>query len=300
MSISSSIVVATRNRPDDIIHFLNSVKKQTVKPREIIIIDSSDKPLYKYPIFLENFSSKKFSKIRLIYKHTAPGSAYQRNEGIKVASSELTYFFDDDAILNKDYLEKMNLIFEKNPQYAAGMGDIENISKNKQSLSLFLRKIFMLQRIYSSGKFTWSGMPTHPYGTKKFKNIEVLSTCLMGCRTKILKNNLFDEILTGYAYMEDCDLARRISYKFPVFYLPDAKIKHIASPISRDKIEENRAMFIKNYSYLFFKNFYPKNKLKILAYIWSITGLFVEAIVYRNKAYLKGYVKGLKNYYFSK
>ena len=68
MSISSSVIVCTRNRPNDIINFLDSLEKQTTKPNEIIIVDSSDNALYKNSHFLENFSPEKFPKIKLIYK----------------------------------------------------------------------------------------------------------------------------------------------------------------------------------------------------------------------------------------
>jgi len=297
MSISSSVVVATKDRPDDIINFLNSLEKQAVKPNEIIIIDSSDTPLWKNKNFLNNFNSKKFPKIKMIYKHTNPGLTLQRNIGVKAASCNVIHFFDDDVILEKNYLQEINKTFETNPQYAGGMGDIKNIPIQKKSFNTFLRKLFMLQRIYDCGKFTLSGMPRHTYGTKQFKNVEVLGGCLMSYRSWVFKKNVFDETLEKYSYMEDCDFSRRVSYEHPLFFNPNAKLQHLQSPISRDKIEANRAMFIKNYSYLFFKNFYPKNKLKIIAYWWSIIGLFTEAILYRNKAALKGYLKGLKRFY---
>ncbi|MFC1842908.1 glycosyltransferase family 2 protein [Candidatus Dependentiae bacterium] len=300
MSISSSVIVCTRNRPADVVNFLDSLKKQTEKPNEVIIVDSSDEEIYKNPIFFESFSSKHFPKTKLIYKHTAPGLTYQRNIGAKAASCQVIHFFDDDVILEKNYLQQMNHVFAQNPQYAGGMGDITNIPKKKRSFNTILRNLFMLQRIYSSGKFTLSGMPKHPYGTNTFKQVEVLGGCVMAYRSWVFKKHFFDEKLKKYCYMEDCDFSRRISYEHPLFYNPKAKLKHLHSPVSRDRIEENKAMYIKNYSYLFFKNFYPKNRLKIFAYTWSILGLFAEGILYRNKAYLKGYFKGLKNFFSSR
>jgi len=300
MSISNSVVVATKDRPDDIINFLDSLNNQTTKPNEIIIVDSSDNPLWKNENFLQNFNTKKFPQIKMIYKHTNPGLTFQRNVGIKAASCDVVHFFDDDVILGKNYLQEINKTFEQNPHYAGGMGDIQNIPHKTNSLNIFLRKLFMLQRIYANGKFTPSGMPQHTYGTSQFKNVEVLGGCLMSYRSWVFKKHLFDETLEKYSYMEDCDFSRRVSYEHPLFFNPNAKLQHLQSPLSRDKIEANRAMYVKNYSYLFFKNFYPKNKLKIIAYWWSIIGLFTEALVYRNKAALKGYYKGLKQFYRDK
>ncbi|KKP27057.1 MAG: hypothetical protein UR12_C0033G0012 [candidate division TM6 bacterium GW2011_GWF2_30_66] len=299
MNISNSIIICTRNRPKDIIQALNSLEKQTELPNEIIIVDSSDKQLLNFPDFINNFSATKFPQTNLIYKHTKPGLTYQRNIGIKFATSEVVHFFDDDVVLENNYLEEMNKIFIEHPEYSGGMGDIENIPANKKSFNLLLRKIFMLQRIYSSGKFTLSGMPQHPYGTNKFKPVQVLGGCLMAYRKPVFEKHLFDENLKRYCYMEDCDFSARVSFEHKLFYNPKAKLKHFHSELARDRVEENRAMYIKNYSYLFFKNFYPKNKFKIFAYIWTITGLFSEGLIYRNMAYLRGYFKGLKSFYFT-
>lgn len=300
MNISNSIIICTRNRPADIIQVLNSIETQTEKPNEIIIVDSSDNQLLNLPDFVNNFSAIKFPQTNLIYKHTEPGLTYQRNIGVKAATCDIIHFFDDDVVLENNYLQEMNKIFIEHPQYAGGMGTIENIPANKKSFNLFLRKIFMLQRIYASGKFTLSGMPQHPYGTDKFKSVKVLAGGLTAYRSFIFKKHLFDENLKRYCYMEDCDFSARVSFEYPLFYNPKAKLKHFHSELARDRVEESRAMYIKNYSYLFFKNFYPRNKFKIFAYIWTITGLFAEGLIYRNMPYLRGYFKGLKSFYFNK
>lgn len=297
LKITTSVIICTRNRLDDIILCLNSVAQQTKVPEELLVIDSSTQPINQYEKFQAVFNNQLFPQSQLIYKHTKPGLTYQRNVGIALSSKEIIYFFDDDTILEATYLQEMNLIFDSNPQYAGGMGSITNIDPKKNNLHRLLRIMFLLQRDYASGKFTTSGIPTHPYGTTTFKRIEVLGGCCMAFRSSILECYKFDEHLTRYAYMEDCDIARRISFERPLFYNPKARLKHLASPLSRDAIIDNRAMFIKNYSYLFFKNFYPRNKFKILAYSWSILGLFIEAILLRNKDCLKGYCKGLRDYY---
>ena len=128
-----------------------------------------------------------------------------------------------------------------------------------------------------------------------FKDVQVLGGCCMAYRSWVFKKHLFDEALERYAYMEDCDFSRRVSYDYPLFFNPEAKLRHLGSPVARDKVIDNRAMYIKNYRYLFFKNFYPKNKWKIVAYWWSIVGLFVQALVMWNMDYIKGYWKGLSS-----
>ena len=100
--------------------------------------------------------------------------------------------------------------------------------------------------------------------------------------------------------MEDCDFSRRVSYKYPLFFNSSAYLCHYASPVARDAVEKNRAMYIHNYTYLFFKNVYPHNRIKLVCYLWSVLGLFVEALLLRNYQYIQGYVRGLKLYSIKK
>lgn len=292
-TLSSSVIICTRNRMDELGPLFDSLLLQTYQPNELIVIDSSDKPLIENPFFLTLWKKNTPKGCKLVYKHTVPGLTYQRNRGISSASGDIIYFFDDDVVLEKNYLQEMQDVFEHNPQYGGGMGSITNTPAKQNDIFRLLRIFFLLQRDYASGQFTLSGMPTHAYGCAQFKMVEVLGGCCMAYRATVFKNHRFDELLRGYAYMEDCDISRRISYEWPLFFNPKAQLQHNPSPLNRDSVAANRAMYIKNYRYLFFKNIYPRNRLKIFAYWLSIFGLLCEAVITRNKYYLKGYYHGL-------
>ncbi|MCX5922366.1 MAG: glycosyltransferase [Candidatus Dependentiae bacterium] len=291
--VTSSVIICTRNRLPDMLICLESLRTQTVAPTELIVVDSSTVPLDKEQSFNVIFTPANFPNSRLVYQHTKPGLPYQRNVGTSLAKQQVVYFFDDDVILQPDYLEHMNNTFTKYPHYAGGMGDVTNIS-SKKIVYNWVKALFGLQRDYASGKFNASGLPTHPYGMKHFMDVEVLGGCCMAYRRAAFALESFDENLGGYAFMEDCDFSRRVSYRAPLFYNPLAKMQHMVSPLARDRVVDTRAMYIKNYHYLFYKNFYPRNRLKLLAFYWSIIGLFVEAIALRNMNYIKGYLKGLR------
>lgn len=295
-SLETSTIICTRNRPADLAQMLTSLQKQTVPPTEIVIIDSSTTPIIENAL-IKPLWNKEFFLSKLIYRHTKPGLTYQRNQGVKHASGEILYFFDDDVVLSPYYLEEMNRSFIEHPSYAGGMGTIVPISNYKPWVN-GARALFLLQRNYSHGYFTCSGMPTHAYGINNFKPVEVLGGCCMAFRSLVFKHYTFDETLKFYGYMEDCDFSYNVSRSWPLFFNPRATLEHRESPISRDSIIDNKAMFIANYTYLFFKNFYPVNKWRILAYCWSICGLFLEAaIIVRNKDWLKGYKRGLQYAY---
>lgn len=294
----TSVIICTRNRLQDLIICLESLKKQIAPAHEIIIVDSSTTPITENDDFKALFTSESFPITLLRYLHTEPGLTYQRNRGITEATGDIVYFFDDDVQLSPEYLKNMNHAFAIRPHYVGGMGAVTNHGEYRSRLSAPFRRFFLLQRNYSSGKFTFSGMPTHTYGLTRFTDVQALGGCCMAFRASVFQTHRFDEKLRFYGYMEDCDFSWRVAQTAPLFYNPHAQLEHFNSPISRDAIIRNKAMYVANYSYLFFKNIYPKNQVKIIAYLWSMIGLLCEAsilsVAHKNSDYLKGYCKGLR------
>ncbi len=294
-TLTNSVIICTKNRLVDLQQCLPSIAEQTLHPEELIIVDSSDEPMEHKDVFTSIFNTTIFPKTKLIYKHTKPGLPYQRNVGVSKASGDIIYFFDDDVLLEKDYLVQMHKKFSEYSTYGGGMGSVLKVAPKQNDIDRFIRNFFFLQRDHAAGTFTLSGMPTHAYGTKYFKRVQVLGGCCMAYRSFVLDKYKFDEKLNGYAYMEDCDMSARVAADYLLFFNPKAQLTHTNSPANRDNVVKNKAMFIKNYRYLFFKNFYPNNKLKRIAYYWSIVGLFVQAFLLRDKKVFQGYWRGLMN-----
>lgn len=294
LTLTQSVIICTRNRPADIVRALRSIAQQTQMPDQLIIVDSSDVPLVQLSEFRESFSADHFALTQLEYLHSKPGLTYQRNRGIEHATGALVHFLDDDIELEPAYLQAMHQSFVENPEYVGGMGSVTNIAAQRKDFDWWLRRFFLLQRDYSSGFFTPSGMPMHAYGTTRFKSVHVLGGCCMAYRRAVLQECVFDEQLSGYCAMEDADMSWRVSRKYPLFFNPAARLAHFASPTARDRIEDTKAMFMRNYRYLFFKNVYPQHTLTLLAHWWSIVGLFLQAVRYRDRAALRGYYRGLR------
>lgn len=291
---SISVVLCTYNRHADLHTCLTSLSTQTLPPNEIIIVDASSDAWDNHPELIELFSHTHFPHTALHYLKSPKGLTLQRNLGLRTATREFIYFFDDDVILEPTYLYNMHEAFVRHPQYVAGMGTITNITPKKNNLHRLFRKLFLLQHEHGSGNFTASGIPTHPYGTQQFKEVEILGGCCMAFRAHIVKKHQFDTALATYAYMEDADIACRIRQDGPLFFNPAARLQHIQSPAERDAMFANRAMLMRNYRYLFTKNFSTHNPLRILAHWWSITGFFLEAILLRQSDAYKGYLHGLQ------
>ncbi|HLB40503.1 MAG TPA: glycosyltransferase [Candidatus Babeliales bacterium] len=295
---SLSVIIPTRNRCTNLINLLQTLQQQTVAPQELVLIDGSDTPLNTHAAFNHIWQAQNFPATKLIYQHTTQlGSATQRNQGARLAQSTMLAFIDDDMLLDAHYLAQLQQVFRQDPSCMGAMGAIVGAGQQQRSWNDLLRRLFLLQRENGSGQFSFSGMPLHCYHARQQLAVAVLNG-LAVYRRELFLQFLFDEKLGQYAYMEDCDLSYRISQAgHRLLYVPSAVSQHARSIQERTNLVANRALYLRNYSYLFFKNFYPKNRLRLLGYLWSVSGLFVEALLARNGAYLRGYVRGLRAYY---
>ena len=100
-SVSASVVVATRDRPDDLRRCLASLIRQRIRRRvELIVVDNNP------PSGLTPAVTRDFPGVKLIAE-PRPGLSYARNAGILESSSHIVIATDDDVIADKDWIEKL-------------------------------------------------------------------------------------------------------------------------------------------------------------------------------------------------
>lgn len=115
MNSKISIIIPVYNRRDDLKKTLDSIKQQTFKSFEIIVVDdcSTDGSTL--------LAKKHADKIIINRKNSGP--AISRNNGIKVATAELLVFIDSDCVADKYWLE--NIFYEyKNNSEQVIMGGV--------------------------------------------------------------------------------------------------------------------------------------------------------------------------------
>ena len=289
--------MCTRNRLSYLIRFTESLYKQVILPEEFIIVDSSDERIDSLDEYKLSIVNKKPAKTNLFFYHTKAGLTYQRNFGVNKSSNQILFFFDDDIVLESNFIKYIMDTFNKNTQYFGGMGNMTNYNNpsTKSILKEMIKGFFGIQRAYGNGKFYLSGFPSSPIGSSKFIETEVLAGGLTAYRKEIFNEFKFDESVTGYSYMEDVDFSRRVSYKYKCFYNPKALCDHRHGEGGRGTRFDNRKMLMINFRYFYFKNFYARNKQSIFAHWFSIFGLFLLNWKLEDK---QGLYAGLK--YFHK
>src|ERR687893_1092438 len=99
---ASAFIIATRNRPDELLVTIESLVQQTVLPAELCIVDSSDET----PVRAEIERLCEEVGLSLDYMHPAPrGLTVQRNVGIKRPTGDPVFLIDDDVWLAPDVHE---------------------------------------------------------------------------------------------------------------------------------------------------------------------------------------------------
>lgn len=180
-----SIIIPLYNKEKYIINTLNSIKNQTYKNYEIIIIDdgstdNSIKIINNYSKINPNINFK-------IIRQSNNGVSSARNKGIKNAIGEYIFFIDGDDIIDKNCLKKL----------------VENIQKNNVDMVVCGYKILRDGEIIEKS----DDVEINKYISKHFlmklikRDICIYMGNALYKRTIIEKNNI--KFNSKYKYAED-------------------------------------------------------------------------------------------------
>lgn len=215
--ISVIICAYTEKRWDQLVAAVNSVKQQTVQPREIIVvIDHNDALLEKANAFPPT--------ITVIENSEAQGLSGARNQGIALAQSALIAFLDDDATAEPDWLERLIRHCQDTQVLGAG-GSAEPLWSSPQP-SWFPEEFFWVVGCKYRGLPQTLSIVRNPYGGCMCFRREVFEA-VGGFRNGI--GRIGSRPLGG----EETELCIRIHQHWPsrhFFYDPLARIHHHIPP----------------------------------------------------------------------
>lgn len=117
-----SIVICTYNRADYIGEAMDSLYQQSLPKDqfEVIIVDnnSTDQTEAVCNAYITTHPDGHFYYL----KELRQGASFARNTGAAIAIAPLLCFMDDDAVANKDYLERIISFFNQYKD-AGGLGE---------------------------------------------------------------------------------------------------------------------------------------------------------------------------------
>jgi GT2 family glycosyltransferase len=111
----NSVVISTysKERLSYLLDCIESLKKQSLKPDEIVLV------LDPYPNLVEFYKSKLSGDVRVVVSRK-PGLSNARNAGVRSARGDIVSFIDDDAVADEYWLENLAKNFEDSNVIGAG------------------------------------------------------------------------------------------------------------------------------------------------------------------------------------
>lgn len=289
-----SVVIPTLNRPVELLNAVKSILKQTILPNELIIIDQSkgkESYLYISELF---FKENKFNVINLLYYHEPDIKSLvaAKNFAITKVTNDFILFFDDDIILENDYIQQIINGFKSKPNMLGCSGIITNPNNNS-----FMYKLFF--NLFHIG--IYKDLRVNIYGCYNGRNnclieSDKISGGLSAWRREVFSLLKYDEFNSLHMY-EDIDFSTRaVRYFGNNFYInPNARLEHHHPIVNRDDkglIQKRKVIE----SILFF-NKINKFKSSYIALYWLLFGMFIDSI-FQTFKYLKiniilGFFSGL-------
>jgi GT2 family glycosyltransferase len=276
----SSFVIATRNRPDDLLHTVRSLVAQTVLPAELVIVDSSDDTPTR-PAIEEICSA---AGIKLDYHHPAPrGLTVQRNVGIDRSTGDPVFFVDDDVWMDPDCHEEILKEYDRwegvERPGELPLGGIRATPKRPARPSLgtrVYRRIFGIGGWWpeASGKVRPGFYAEGVSDSAGVRRLEYFNGWFMSYRREVFEHERFDEALAGYGYKEDIDFSYRVSRRYVLLQTPKARCDHLKSDASRMSSHQLQRMNLANQFYLH-RKLMPQTAFHKAALWWAWIGLFI-------------------------
>lgn len=142
---SSTVIIASYQRPRQLAKCLEGIAKQTVQAEEVIVVwQNNDQAT---PDLCKHFSSMLEGRLKLIHSPIA-GIVPAENEGLKSANGEIIAFIDDDAVAPNDWLAKHLRHYADKAIGAVGGPALNHTPSGER---------FPMRQVKTIGKLTWYG-----------------------------------------------------------------------------------------------------------------------------------------------
>ena len=291
MSLTISVVICTRNRPDDLALCLRSLGTQTRMPTEVVVVDASDTDEPERQV-AEWAAGRSVAEVR--YLATRPGLTHQRNVGIAEATGDVVTFLDDDVVLEPAYLARIVELFEADPDLAGAEGAVVTPPLHgRRRLVNAVRAAFLMNTLGPRRGVKRSGFVTYDPWPTSVRRVSSLVGCNMSYRREVFERFRFDEWFDGYGLCEDQDFSYRLGRAQKLVQTPAARLEHRLSPVARQQLGRLHEMTAVNHYYFVRKNL-PGTPLTWLCFLWSELGELLSVLKTRDRDAIAGKLSGYR------
>ena len=307
-----SAVIPTRNRKESLYRLLKSLNEQTLRVKEVIIIDSSDELLS--PATLQS----DFPNLTTLYKTSVPAACIQRNEGIKIASASHIFLCPDDLEVPQEYLSSLVHFLQEHPEAGAVSGLLFEPDENgvlayhfptvrlrgliwklifQQSVwadlsvvetTTFGKPVLSLCRQYYSRKantYSLAGWPLVTQIESPFFRTALFSMGGAVIRRDWLLQSPYDEILDQHGIGDNYGVTLNFPEPRPVWVTSTAFVVH--HKVQENRLPKDLTYFRRILALHYFMKFSPKfSTINHLFLLWSLVGNLIYFIV-KNQPHMR-------------
>lgn len=295
-----NLIICTYKRPAAIHRLLESVARQTMIPKEILVVDASPDDLTRELLEGNQYPKLKYFKVT----EEDSGLTRQRNFGITKTGEdiEVISFLDDDIILEPEYFEKLIGTYSVYPDAIAVGGYITNEVNWEKSDNIprfdefkmdgYLRNLgsrnLLRKRLGLLSDKPPGYMPEFSNGLSigflppsgKSYTVEFFMGGVASYRKKLFKRIGFSTYFEGYGLYEDMDFCLRASRMGQLIVNTAARVAHCHEQAGRpDKIKYGE-MVIRNGWYVW-RVKYPNPNFRARLK-WYATAILLSSIRFGN------------------
>ena len=270
-----SAVIPTKNRPAELPLAVVSLLEQTHPPNELVIIDQSDDDRGRDAVQRLCAARGGGTVLRYLLDPSIGGLVHAKQVASGLADGDIVCFFEDDEVLEPDYLDEIVKGFEDRPDMLGCCGVVTNLPALPRGYAtlfhVFHRGMFRDPRVGVHGRFE-RGRGPHAL---------IPSPCLSGglsCwRREVLESVPFD-VANRLHMLEDIDYSTRAADRFGAkfFINPNARLEHRMSPVNREVLAPRQRRKLREYLIYYRKRADRPGASAHLA--WLLVGLFLETI----------------------
>ena len=197
------VAIITRNRYKLLEKCLFALSRQSVSPKEIIVVDNASHDLTK----AITLSFKNVLPIKYVYEPVI-GESSARNRALTEAREKILAFIDDDCEATPTWVEEMVKAHKKYPKVAAIQGGSKAFNQNN-----------IFNKLEEESHHSW--IYVHLSGESE---LHMLDTKNVSLKTDLLRDNVIQFDTTLHRAV-DYDLAKQLlSKKQRIVYYPQAQI----------------------------------------------------------------------------
>jgi GT2 family glycosyltransferase len=289
-----SIAICTLNRFAVLKDALQAVVNQTREPKQIIVVDSSSDWEQCRGEVLRDLGAR-HPNIEWIYVESRIKSlTAQRNIGLALSSSDVTFFFDDDSFPYPDCAEHILAVYERDTAQAIGgvsamlsptpptalKVDAAASIRSSFRIAEFLtspwdqRRLFIpYDNHYYQRSTDWLGLGANVAPEILFHG------CRMTFRTHAVREvGGFSEILTRHCFGEDIDISYRVSREYQLAVATKAWLFHLLAPSARANKSIQCTLVILNAVALYLFNTPASRSRPLTVYLFALRRLGYELL----------------------